>query len=178
MLFDSFDVFLGNISCKEMGKKLSDLIKVGDHIRYCAILIAPNTPLTRDISHLATAVVFASTHSLIRTRDIPSTAPKVTNLKQLEAAKVGNFRTVTGLVGKTALTAREKQLMAEVEAGGKGKNDMEIDSDDEVEGPSPEELRAIRQQLSQQAEARKTLKQIIDRQTEVNRRHLMGSVAQ
>ena len=51
------------------------------------------------------------------------------------------------------------------------------DSDD-VEGPSPEELRAIRQQLSQQAEARKTLKQIIDRQTEVNRRHLMGSVAQ
>ena len=52
------------------------------------------------------------------------------------------------------------------------------DSDDEVEGPSPEELRAIRQQLSQQAEARKTLKQIIDRQTEVNRRHLMGSVAQ
>merc|ERR1712183_520570 len=49
---------------------------------------------------------------------------------------------------------------------------------DEVEGPSPEELRAIRQQLEQQAEARKTLKQIIDRQTEVNRRHLMGSVAQ
>ena len=49
---------------------------------------------------------------------------------------------------------------------------------DEDEGPSPEELRAIRQQLSQQAEARKTLKQIIDRQTEVNRRHLMGSVAQ
>ena len=49
---------------------------------------------------------------------------------------------------------------------------------DEEEGPSPEELRAIRQQLSQQAEARKTLKQIIDRQTEVNRRHLMGSVAQ
>ena len=49
---------------------------------------------------------------------------------------------------------------------------------DEVEGPSPEELRAIRQQLDQQAEARKTLKQIIDRQTEVNRRHLMGSVAQ
>ena len=133
MLFDSFDVFLGNISCKEMGKKLSDLIKVGDHIKYCAILIAPNTPLTRDISHLATAVVFASTHSLIRTRDIPSTAPKVTNLKQLEAAKVGNFRTVTGLVGKTALTAREKQLIAEVEAGAKGKDDMEIDSDDEVE---------------------------------------------
>merc|ERR1719239_668530 len=133
MLFDSFDVFLGNISCKEMGKKLSDLIKVGDHIKYSAILIAPNTPLTRDISHLAPAVVFASTHSLIRTRDIPSTAPKVTNLKQLEAAKVGNFRTVTGLVGKTALTEREKQLMAEVEAGGKGKDDMEIDSDDEVE---------------------------------------------
>merc|ERR1719220_3129273 len=133
MLFDSFDVFLGNISCKEMGKKLSDLIKVGDHIKYCAILIAPNTPLTRDISHLATAVVFASTHSLIRTRDIPSTAPKVTNLKQLEAAKVSNFRTVTGLVGKTALTEREKQLMAEVDVGGKGKDDMEIDSDDEVE---------------------------------------------
>merc|ERR1712038_2095899 len=134
MLFDSFDVFLGNISCKEMGKKLSDLIKVGDHIKYCAILISPNAPtLTRDISHLATAVVFASTHSLIRTRDIPSTAPKVTNLKQLEAAKVGNFRTVTGLVGKTALTEREKQLMAEVDVGGKGKDDMEIDSDDEVE---------------------------------------------
>merc|ERR1711884_675564 len=121
-------------SCKEMGKKLSDLIKVGDHIKYCAILISPNAPtLTRDISHLATAVVFASTHSLIRTRDIPSTAPKVTNLKQLEAAKVGNFRTVTGLVGKTALTEREKQLMAEVDVGGKGKDDMEIDSDDEVE---------------------------------------------
>ena len=133
MLFDSFDVFLGNISCKEMEKKLSDLIKVGDHIKYCAILIATNTPLNRDISYLATAVVFASTHSLIRTRDIPSTAPKVTNLKQLEAAKVGNFRTVTGLVGKTALTEREKQLMAEIEAGGKGKDDMEIDSDDEVE---------------------------------------------
>merc|ERR1712032_1230406 len=78
------------------------------------------------ISHLATAVVFASTHSLIRTRDIPSTAPKVTNLKQQEAAKVGNFRTVTGLVGKTALTEREKQLMAEVEAGGKGKDDVEL----------------------------------------------------
>ena len=52
------------------------------------------------------------------------------------------------------------------------------DSEDEVDGPSPEELRAIRQQLDQQAEARKTLKRIIDQQTEVNRRHLMGSVAQ
>jgi len=45
-------------------------------------------------------------------------------------------------------------------------------------GPSPDEQRAIRHQLDQQAQARKTLKQIIDRQTEVNRRHLMGSVAQ
>ena len=52
------------------------------------------------------------------------------------------------------------------------------DSEDEVDGPSPEELRAIRQQLDQQAEARKTLKRIIEQQTEVNRRHLMGSVAQ
>ena len=47
-----------------------------------------------------------------------------------------------------------------------------------VGSPSLEEQRAIQQQLEQQAEARRILKVIVDRQTEVNRRHLMGSVAQ
>ena len=137
MLFDSFDLFLGNTSCKEMNKKLSDLIKVGDFIKYNSVLVQREAAAGhgRDISHLATAVVFASTHSLMRTRDIPNTAPKVTQLAQLEQAKVANFRTVTGLVGKVALTEKERKLVAEVEAGGKGgsQEQVEIDSDDEVE---------------------------------------------
>ena len=65
MLFDSFDLFLGNTSCKEMGKKLSDLIKVGDHIKYNAILIKSDKPLERDIRYLATAVVFADRKSVV-----------------------------------------------------------------------------------------------------------------
>jgi hypothetical protein len=94
-LLDSFDLFLGNTSCKEMGKRLSDLIKVGDRIRYNAILIRSDRPLVRDIRYLATAVVFASTQTLMRTRDIPGTAPKVTQAAQLEPGKVKNFHAKT-----------------------------------------------------------------------------------
>ena len=135
MLFDSFDLFLGNTSCKEMGKKLSDLIKVGDHIKYNAILIKSDKPLERDIRYLATAVVFASTQTLMRTRDIPGMAPKVTQVAQLEPGKVKNFHTVTGLMAKTKVTDQEKKLIADLEAGDKKGSHLqiEIDSDDEIE---------------------------------------------
>ena len=49
---------------------------------------------------------------------------------------------------------------------------------EEEEGHSAEDRRAIQKQLDLQAENVKALKLIVDRQTEVNRRHLMGSVAQ
>merc|ERR1719285_947700 len=144
------------MSCKEMGKKLSDMIKVGDHIKFNAILVGCDSTLSREISYLATTIVFASSHSLMRTRDIPGTAPNVTLITQLEPGKIKNFHTVTGLMGKVALTEREKEIIRELETGVTSGNKAEIDSDDEVEvlpenaekpKVSDQELKAIDNEL-------------------------------
>ena len=71
-LFDIFDIYIGDKDCSELGKKLPDVIRVGDYIKFNGVKVVTDTEeetgASRRIQYMATAMVVESRQDLIKTR--------------------------------------------------------------------------------------------------------------
>ena len=119
MLFDTFDVFVGDKTCSELGNKLSDVMAVGDFIKFNAAKIESETQeaKVREVPYMTTALVVAKTVDEIKAATIPDTAAVVTSLDQVTKDKIGNFRTVTNFLGGKKPTSKEEALLEEISRG-------------------------------------------------------------
>jgi len=136
MLFDTFDVFLGDQTCSELGKKLSDVMIVGDYIKFNAAKVESEMQETkvREVPYMTTAMVVAKTVDEIKAAAIPNTAAVVTSLDQVTKEKIANFRTVTNFLGNKKLTSKEEAMLEEITRG---------DLANQVLVPQPDPTRGI-----------------------------------
>ena len=119
LLFDTFDLYLGDKNCAELGKKLGDVMEVGDFVKFNIAKVEREgeEKRVREIAYMATAMVMSKTSEDIRTTAIPGTAAVVTSLDQVAKEKLANFRTVVNYLGVKGLSAREEELVEGVRAG-------------------------------------------------------------
>ena len=101
----------------------------------------------RGIQYMATAAVVEASRPEIRLRSVPSTAPIITDIEQVTATKLDNFKVVAGVMNNTKLSDVEERIIQELRAGellervseGLGDDPIEIsnedqeDSEDEIE---------------------------------------------
>jgi len=154
MLFDTFDVFVGDKTCSELGNKLSDVMAVGDFIKFNAAKVESETQdaKVREVPYMTTALVVAKTVDEIKAATIPDTAAVVTSLDQVTKEKIANFRTVTNFLGGKKPTSKEEALLEEISRGElasqvldhpslptRGNNDEVILEDSETEETDEEE---------------------------------------
>ena len=154
MLFDTFDVFVGEKTCSELGNKLNDVMAVGDFIKFNAAKVESETQdaKVREVPYMTTALVVAKTVDEIKAATIPDTAAVVTSLDQVTKEKIANFRTVTNFLGGKKLTSKEEALLDEISRGElasqvldppslptRGNNDEVVLEDSETEETDEEE---------------------------------------
>ena len=130
MLFDTFDVFVSDKTCSELGKKLSDVMVVGDFIKFNAAKVESETQdaKVREVPYMATAMVLAKTVDEIKVASIPETAAVVTSLDQVTKEKIANFRTVTNFLGGKKLTSKEESMLEEISRGELANQVMDLPS--------------------------------------------------
>ena len=84
VLFDTFDVFLGDKDCNELGKELTDVLAVGDLVRFHAVrLESAKAGEHRDIRHLCTGMVAAKTPDKLKSIKFPLVLDQVVSLDQV-----------------------------------------------------------------------------------------------
>jgi len=118
ILFDTFDVYIDDEECNELGKKLSDVMEVGDFIKFNAVHISSKAEdSARDIKYMTTAMVVAKTADELKTTHIPETAARILSLDQVTPTKVENFKVVVGVMNSTNMNEIEETLLEELRSG-------------------------------------------------------------
>jgi hypothetical protein len=121
LLFDTFDVFIDETNCNQLGKKLGEVMAAGDFVKFNAVRVEPavekDPPPVREVRYLATALVTADTASAIKGAAIPGSAARVTSLDQVTKEKITNFRTVVAFLGGKAPGPAEERLLEAVARG-------------------------------------------------------------
>jgi len=117
-LFDTFDVFVDGKECSELGKKLSDVMGVGDFIKFNAAMVESKSPDgPRDIKYMTTAMVVAKTAEEIKSKHIPETAARISSLEQVAQTKLENFKVVVGVMNSTKINDAEKMILERLRSG-------------------------------------------------------------
>ena len=122
-LFDTFDVYVGDKDCNELGKKLSDALNIGDFVKLNAIRIDSEESAqgkdsaNRVIKYMATAMVATTDADQLKLLEIPETAPKITSLGQVTGNKIENFKIVSKVLRTQKLSARETEIITELKSG-------------------------------------------------------------
>jgi len=128
-------------------KKLTDVMGVGDYIKFNGVHIQGSTEENmRNIKHMTTAMVVAKTAEELKYMDIPTTAARIQSLDQVTNNKIENFKIVTRVMNNTKITDTEAGILGTLESGevaklfgvkpkSKKKSDTKAasdDSDDEI----------------------------------------------
>ena len=117
-LFDTFDVFIDGKECSELGKKLSDVMEVGDFIKFNAALVESKAiDCPRDINYMTTAMIVAKTAEELKTKNIPETAARILSLDQVAPTKMENFKVVVGVMNSTKINEVEEALLDGLRSG-------------------------------------------------------------
>ena len=118
ILFDTFDVYSGDQDCGELGKKLSDVMEIGDFIKFNGVHMeteAKDSP--RDIKYMTTALIVAKTADDLKDMSIPATAARISSLDQVAPTKIENFKVVVGVMNSTKVNEVEAELLEDLRSG-------------------------------------------------------------
>ena len=155
-LFDIFDIYVGEKDCNDLGKKLPDVLSVGDFVKFNAAKVdMEGGGSERDIQYLATSMITDTGVEDIREREIPDSAPVISDINQVTASKIENFKVVAGFLNKIKLTPEEEDIINYIKSGGllskfasrivkpRISTPIEIDYDTDVDEGSDEEITVI-----------------------------------
>jgi len=125
---------------------LGQVMEVGDFIKFNAAKVSRVPPPggdagegVREIQYITTAMVVAKTAQLIKKRDFPTAAAKVTDISQVTQGKIANFRTVTEFLRKKKLNSKEMQVLESIEKGELAANVLDSLSQTTIEETDSEE---------------------------------------
>ena len=118
-LFDIFDIYIGDRDCNDLGKKLPDVLSIGDFIKFNAVKVEMEVAGTdRDIRYLATSMITDTAVEDIREREIPGNAPVISDIAQVTASKINNFKVVAGFLSNIQLASEEEEILEDIRSGG------------------------------------------------------------
>ena len=118
-LFDIFDIYIGEKDCNDLGKKLPDVLSIGDFVKFNAVKVEMEVAGTsRDIRYLATSMITDTAVEDIRDREIPGNAPVISDIEQVTASKVNNFKVVAGFLSNIPLASEEEDVLNDIRSGG------------------------------------------------------------
>ena len=118
-LFDIFDIYVGDRDCNDLGKKLPDVLSVGDFVKFNAVkVMMEGSESDRDIRYMATSMITDTGVEDIRERDIPDSAPVITDLSQVTASKIENFKVVSGFLNNIKPSLEEEDIIKDINSGG------------------------------------------------------------
>ena len=119
LLFDIFDIYIGEKDCNDLGKKLPDVLSIGDFVKFNAVKVEMEVAGTnRDIRYLATSMITDTAVEDIRDRQIPDSAPVISDIEQVTASKVNNFKVVAGFLSNIPLASEEEDVLNDISSGG------------------------------------------------------------
>jgi len=118
IVFDTFDVFIGDYDCNELGKTLADVMKVGDFIKFNGVRVDPaKSGDARDIRYMATALVVAKTSEKVKCLKFPADIAQIDAIDQVTPTKIDNFKVVAGVMNGTRLSEAERELLDSIKSG-------------------------------------------------------------
>ena len=86
VIFDAFDVFIGEKDLTQLGRKLAGTLKVGDLVRFNAVRLekpSESEGEQRDIRHLATGIITADTPDKLKKLKFPYDLDHVVSMDQV-----------------------------------------------------------------------------------------------
>ena len=116
VVFDNFDVWVGGKECANINLTLSEVMKVGDFIKFHGARVEeiPRNP-KRFIQDIATAAVTAKTLALLQNATIPPGVTTINRVEDISSRKLENFKTVVNYVNRLETSEEEQKILEELE---------------------------------------------------------------
>jgi len=115
VLFDTYDVYIDSQTCADLGKKLDDIMKIGDFVNLHAIRIENASIDVVDhekIQYMATAVVYSNTlENLLSIKCSAGPILSHREVKMVSQDKIDNFHQVTKVAIQDAGSLDEANLL-------------------------------------------------------------------
>ena len=96
VLFDTCDVWLGNMTVQQMDMNLKQVMSRGDYVKLKAILV-PQSENRKNIRYLATSLVTDKQKKTVKAKRLPEMGP-LENFDQIHPSKINNFYTVVSAI--------------------------------------------------------------------------------
>merc|ERR1712048_219014 len=119
VLFDVYDVLVGDVDCGELGKSLDQVMEVGDLVRVNGVRVEniSEGKKERDIMHLATSLLVSKTPEDLKKMKYPADMEPIMAVDQIDQEKIENFQKVVEIMNEKKIRKLEQKFLDQTKDG-------------------------------------------------------------